>query len=276
MAIIYSSFGKNDATILVIVASILAIALIAYLLLVAYVKKHSSALKSLALLNDAYTHKFHYDIQEEYYTEKVYKSKGALDAADMNRLMYYHIESYENSYRTYVKKAKENITVYTFYSKECDLIFSNRNTDWYKLFNYTKIERRLFCKACISPVMDVGVLLTASYRSPKGKNYYERKHKVTMRTVEHILAQIENKHKYHASKEYERSKMTPSLRYDVLKRDHFTCVLCGATAREGAKLHVDHIVPISRGGKTEFENLRTLCESCNLGKSDKYDEKGFN
>lgn len=67
----------------------------------------------------------------------------------------------------------------------------------------------------------------------------------------------------------ERRKMTSSLRYDVLRRDGFRCQLCGATASDGVLLHVDHIVPVSKGGKTEMSNLRTLCERCNLGKSDK-------
>lgn len=58
------------------------------------------------------------------------------------------------------------------------------------------------------------------------------------------------------------------LRYHVLKRDGFRCVLCGrspATVRT-AKLHVDHIEPEGRGGLTVAENLRTLCEECNVGR----------
>ena len=67
----------------------------------------------------------------------------------------------------------------------------------------------------------------------------------------------------------ERSKVSESLRYDVLKRDNFRCQICGATAQDGAKLQVDHIVPVSKGGKTEMSNLQTLCSRCNAGKSDK-------
>lgn len=70
----------------------------------------------------------------------------------------------------------------------------------------------------------------------------------------------------------QRRLMTDSLRYDVLKRDNFRCQLCGASAKDGIKLHVDHIFPVSKGGKTEMSNLRTLCERCNMGKSDKIEE----
>lgn len=59
------------------------------------------------------------------------------------------------------------------------------------------------------------------------------------------------------------------LRFKVLSRDRFTCQGCGASpaTSAGVELHVDHIVPWSRGGETVIENLQTLCSKCNLGKS---------
>lgn len=58
------------------------------------------------------------------------------------------------------------------------------------------------------------------------------------------------------------------LRYKVLLRDSFRCVLCGRSpAMEiGCVLQVDHIKPWSLGGETEIDNLRSLCRECNLGK----------
>ena len=43
---------------------------------------------------------------------------------------------------------------------------------------------------------------------------------------------------------------------------------CGKAPPE-VKLHIDHIFPASRGGSSKFENLRFLCEKCNLTKSAK-------
>lgn len=58
------------------------------------------------------------------------------------------------------------------------------------------------------------------------------------------------------------------LRYQILRRDRFQCVLCGRSpsAFPGLDLHVDHIVHRSRGGTNESENLRTLCGDCNIGR----------
>lgn len=58
------------------------------------------------------------------------------------------------------------------------------------------------------------------------------------------------------------------LRAKVLMRDGAKCRLCGASPSDGAKLHVDHIHPWSKGGETEILNLQILCEPCNIGKSD--------
>lgn len=69
--------------------------------------------------------------------------------------------------------------------------------------------------------------------------------------------------------EQQRRVVTDSLRYDVLKRDGFRCRVCGATASDGVKLEVDHIIPVSKGGKSTMDNLQTLCERCNRGKRDK-------
>lgn len=59
------------------------------------------------------------------------------------------------------------------------------------------------------------------------------------------------------------------LRWHVLQRDRFTCCACGASPAltPWVELHVDHIVPWSKGGETLMENLQTLCSVCNLGKS---------
>jgi predicted restriction endonuclease len=57
------------------------------------------------------------------------------------------------------------------------------------------------------------------------------------------------------------------MRAIVLMRDGARCQLCGAEARQGALLHVDHVVPWSKGGETTLNNLRILCSVCNIGKS---------
>ena len=60
------------------------------------------------------------------------------------------------------------------------------------------------------------------------------------------------------------------MRAKVLIRDACICRMCGDSPAKNsdAVLHVDHIVPWSKGGETVEENLQTLCVVCNIGKSD--------
>lgn len=63
------------------------------------------------------------------------------------------------------------------------------------------------------------------------------------------------------------------MRYRVLRRDRFRCVLCGSSpaTTPGCELHVDHMVAFSRDGKTVLDNLRALCSRCNLGKGSRHE-----
>lgn len=60
------------------------------------------------------------------------------------------------------------------------------------------------------------------------------------------------------------------IRLKVLDRDAYKCTLCGRSPATdiGVRLHIDHKIPFSKGGGSTLDNLQTLCQDCNLGKSD--------
>lgn len=65
-----------------------------------------------------------------------------------------------------------------------------------------------------------------------------------------------------------REPISSSLRHEVFKRDGYKCVECGSTKDE-TTLHIDHIIPKAQDGNDELDNLRTLCVTCNLSKSNR-------
>jgi hypothetical protein len=67
----------------------------------------------------------------------------------------------------------------------------------------------------------------------------------------------------------EKNVVRAGIRWQVFERDNFKCVACGNSASDGAILHVDHIIPRSKGGKDTMDNYQTLCHTCNVGKSNK-------
>lgn len=145
---------------------------------------------------------------------------------------------------------------------------------------YSVLERRVMKdeeKHHEPPTTESTITCSIHYTSPAGRNRYGNFQVYSTEDIENFVNQSYVLEKERESKEYQRKILTPSLRYDILKRDNFKCVICGRTPKkDGVTLHVDHIIPVSKGGKTEPENLRTLCSICNLGKSDKYDEDGPN
>lgn len=65
-----------------------------------------------------------------------------------------------------------------------------------------------------------------------------------------------------------RKPISNSVRFEVFKRDSFTCQYCGGKA-PSVVLNVDHIRPVSDGGTNDILNLVTSCFTCNNGKSDR-------
>lgn len=66
----------------------------------------------------------------------------------------------------------------------------------------------------------------------------------------------------------QRKSLSKKIRFEVFKRDSFTCQYCGSKAPD-VVLEVDHINPVKEGGENDIMNLVTSCFNCNRGKRDK-------
>lgn len=97
------------------------------------------------------------------------------------------------------------------------------------------------------------------------KNQYDQK----LKNLKKKLREVEG-HKRQLKqqlKQYKNTKKVPkSVRKAVYKRDNYTCQSCGAKE----DITIDHIVPRSKGGSNDVNNLQTLCESCNLRKKTQF------
>ena len=144
------------------------------------------------------------------------------------------------------------------------------NIVMYNEEKFNKIEKRIIDEIIINEsIYDISINVVVSYITNSGKYSYRKNKIVKYQELCDIYMQWRNSKKYDETSKRERKYMNDKLRYDVLKRDNFKCKKCGISAKDGAKLHVDHIIPVSKGGKTTISNLQTLCDRCNLGKSDK-------
>lgn len=62
-----------------------------------------------------------------------------------------------------------------------------------------------------------------------------------------------------------RTPLSPRLRFQILRRDGYTCQYCGKTGKD-SELEIDHVIPVSRGGTNDEGNLQVACRDCNRGK----------
>lgn len=145
-----------------------------------------------------------------------------------------------------------------------------------------KSLRKKQFNACLDDDNAFGFYLTRRQTRYRQRNYVKTSYKVTQ-TVNQFWCDytyLQNRNKQLKDINYEctirdyysknqRKLMTKELRKKIMIRDNYTCQNCGKYMPDEVGLHIDHIVPISRGGKTVASNLQVLCSKCNGNKSNK-------
>lgn len=237
------------------------------------IKVISQKYKELLCINDKYSFNNLENINRKI-IEKEYSHKS-YDRARASEIILYKIENNENNIRDFILNAYRNKNTYDRYLKEIAELNVKTKLEEIESIGlskekFDKLENQLIKKTIISKdVYDISVEVMVIYITQSGRKSYEKSRIVNYQELCNLYMQWRNGKKYEETSKRERRYMNDSLRYDVLKRDGFKCKICGLSSKDGAKLHVDHIKPVSKGGKTTLSNLQTLCDRCNKGKSNK-------
>ena len=109
------------------------------------------------------------------------------------------------------------------------------------------------------------------YTSPAGRKSSDVPIPINSVLLEELIDNISSKLNKTEFAKMQRRLATPALKEAIKIRDDYTCCKCGNSIyREpNLLLEIDHIIPISKGGKTEPNNLQTLCWKCNRAKGNK-------
>ena len=228
--------------------------------------KKSDKIKKLNEINKKYSFKKITNCKRKI-IEREFSRKSLYNVKSID-VIRYNIENNIDFIRTDIENAIYNIKMLDDYNKEVNKLTLIKSNNTSKKFN--KIENCIFNKLIYKKEdFLINVKLIVYYRSNSGKINENIKTLITFLELVNIYNAWQQGNKYCETQKRERRIMNDDIRYNVLKRDNFQCQLCGATAKDGAKLHVDHIIPVSKGGKTIMSNLQTLCDRCNIGKSNK-------
>lgn len=232
---------------------------------------HSVAIRALQQVNGRYA--FYsiesLNLENSYDNEDFYNTVAPID------YLTYQLVYMQKDVRNTIKKTYENREIYTAYLKAVgeiakfevyDAEKTPRNLKW-----LAKLERRLFDEMVVKPNLDFFISVRLRLTKINGDYRCSKKATFGIETIEGILALLKERRGnfyldndvWQAICRVERAKVTNKMRFAIYARDNHRCKKCGSTQN----LEVDHIFPISKGGKTVFENLQTLCHNCNVRKS---------
>ena len=234
------------------------------------VSKTSKKIQKITKLNESYQFK---DIKRKKRNiiEREY-SRKSLDRVTGKSIINYHLDNNINGIRTDLENAIFNITLLEKYNKDVEKVLQSEsiNNSKYSSKKFKMVEERVL-RSIIYKKENFMITLKIEvyYRSNGGNVYDNKKRKYLFNDLVFVYNEWNRGNKFEETINQERKIMNDYIRYNVLKRDNFSCQICGITAKDGAKLQVDHIIPVSKGGKTVMSNLQTLCERCNIGKSNK-------
>lgn len=230
----------------------------------------SKKIQKITKLNESYQFK---DIKRKKrnIVEREY-SRKSLDRVTGKSIINYHLDNNINGIRTDLENAIFNITLLEKYNKDVEKVLQSEsiNDSKYSSKKFKMVEERVL-RSIIYKKENFMITLKIEvyYRSNGGNVYDNKKRKYLFNDLVFVYNEWNRGNKFEETINQERKIMNDYIRYNVLKRDNFSCQICGITAKDGAKLQVDHIIPVSKGGKTVMSNLQTLCERCNIGKSNK-------
>lgn len=252
-----------------------------------FVRENSVALRSLAQINSQ--HSF-LPVQRFYFTHS-YDNRNYYDTISPGDYLTYQLLYKHKEVTTAIHNAEENAKHIKFYQAEvasnCALGKFESTTleaelptseKWLRKIWLTKdfdavcaIEKELFNSKVSKPITEVQVKVTLSLTKINGRGLTYKSAVFCapeiMETIKRIKSKdngrFEDPYLWQAITRVERAKVSNRMRFAVYKRDGNRCRKCGSTRN----LEVDHIYPISKGGKTTFDNLQTLCHNCNAQKS---------
>ncbi len=238
----------------------------------------SSALGGLAQLNSAFAPSFSSNPRVHFDYNTRVNSKAKLDRYNLQAFMRTCLLESESQVASCIEARLQTEGKYADYCKRYDELgrqsLGRSHSDRLDDAKYRSIEQKLYTKRQLRhPQSATLIRATVFYTSPQGRNSYSRHWDLTFEQLQHEFAAARAVRSQQSTtaflRQQERSRITAGVRSTVFARDSYRCRHCGISADLGAVLHVDHITPISKGGTSDLGNLQTLCQDCNLGKSNR-------
>ena len=218
--------------------------------------------------------------------EKEYDNENFYNDISPKDYLTYQLVYIKKNVKTAFEDAAYNQKLYELYKKEVETaiqwgVYSTSELPQkQELLN--KIEKELVKRLIKTPALSVSITVTLWQTNIRGTRIYPGKRNTfNSFDIQYILERLEEKSGDFYKDEYiwrsicrvERGKVSNKIRFAIYQRDGYRCRKCGASTKD---LEIDHIFPISKGGKSNIENLQTLCHDCNVRKSNIVEQGSIN
>lgn len=238
-----------------------------------FVSKHSFALKQLYEINNRY-HFLKVPLTEITYN---YDHNVNFNNVSCSDYLIGYMNENMSDFVNALDDARSNREFYVLYKEEVLKIDRKKGFDFEpKLLRQKrikKLESKIFDNNLLTPIIYFDVRVVLRHINMGGTFCGQKYDYIKEEEIIRYLNGLKNRSGYYynddfiwgALTRYERGKVSLKLRFSIYERDNYCCKKCGKHGYK-SELEIDHIVPISRGGKTTYDNLQTLCHDCNYSK----------
>lgn len=269
--------------VVIVLVSIVALAVLICLKVISekhirFLEQNSIALKKLKELNSQYDFYEDFANLDEFYT---YDNERYFDNISCRDFLIYQLQSTKFEAEKEIKKAVYNRKKYQSY---CDKVKGISHFGEYEkpIENLNKkhllsTEMKLFERYKLKAQCSFDIRVVLYCAKMNGYIYRGKSADFSGDEIVDLIKRLNDKNgRFFNDKEIwdaicrvERGKVSNKMRFAVYERDGYKCRHCGKSDLT-ENLEIDHIKPISKGGKSTYDNLQTLCRSCNKNKGDRY------
>jgi hypothetical protein len=241
-----------------------------------FVLKNSRAIKKLEEINSKYS----FNNIERFNLRYLYDNVDFFNEISCQDFLVYELQFIQKKVNKALVDTLENQKIFKAYSDEIkESCVFNEYGDVKPLANkkrLSKFEQSFFENNILAPQIVFSISVKLILTNINGVHQYSKSEIFFPKDIKYLLAKINQRRGsffldngvWESICRVERGKVSNRMRFAIYERDDHRCRRCGRSTND---LEIDHIIPISKGGKSTYDNLQTLCHRCNKEKgSDLY------
>jgi len=243
-----------------------------------FIENHSISIRKLNEINGNYR----FFQLESFDAEHTYDNEKMYDIISCEDYLIYQLQFQQKQILSQFDLADKNSVEFERYRDEiknnCQLGKYDTVPEELKKDKLDLLELQIYNRRILHPRISYSVNITLFLSRINGHIYDKKDESFDKKTIASLIKRLNNKNGsfyldrdiWDAICRVERGRVSNKMRFAIMKRDGYRCCHCGRKESSYNLLEIDHIIPISKGGKSTYDNLQTLCHNCNAEKGNRF------